>query len=68
MGESSSDCRKRTSLSFEPSHDRFGESNRLENLDWKKAIEDVRPFIERSSDLNLLTRENVFKLLKTRQP
>lgn len=41
-------------------------ANRLENLEWKKAIEDVRPFIERSSDLNLFTRENIFKLLKTR--
>jgi len=42
-------------------------AKRLENLDWKKAIEDVRPFIERSSDLNILTMENVLKLLKTRQ-
>jgi hypothetical protein len=41
---------------------------RLKNIDWKKAIEDTRPFIEKVSDLKLLTKENVIDLMKKRQP
>ena len=41
---------------------------RLKNIDWKKAIEDTRPFIEKASDLKLLTKENVINLMKKRQP
>ena len=40
---------------------------RLEEIDWKRAAEDVRPFIERAADLDLLTKENVLKLLKMRE-
>lgn len=39
-------------------------ASRIDDIDWKRAIEDVRPFIERSLDLDLLTKENVLKLLK----
>jgi len=41
-------------------------AGRIEDVDWKRAVEDVRPFIERSLDLDLLTKENVLKLLKSR--
>jgi len=41
-------------------------ARRLGDIDWKKAVEDVRPFIERTADLELLTKENVLKLLKSR--
>lgn len=40
---------------------------RLESIDWAQAVNDVHPFIERPSDLKLLTKDNVFKLLKSRQ-
>lgn len=43
-------------------------ARRLGDIDWKKAVEDVRPFIERPSDLELMTKENVLKLLKSRSP
>jgi len=39
---------------------------RLENIDWPKAVDDVRPLIEREADLNQLTRESVLKLLEYR--
>ncbi len=41
-------------------------AEKLEAVDWRQAIEDVRPFLERVSDLNLLTKDNVLKLLATR--
>lgn len=41
-------------------------ARRIEDVDWRDAIEDVRPFIERPSDLSLLTKENVLKLLRQR--
>jgi predicted nucleotidyltransferase component of viral defense system len=41
-------------------------AKKLEQIDWQKAIEDTRPFIERSSDLSLLTKENTLKLLRAR--
>ncbi len=40
---------------------------RLESIDWRKALDDVRPLIERESDLVQLTRENVLKLLASRR-
>jgi hypothetical protein len=36
---------------------------RLRNIDWKKSVADVRPFMERSSEVALLTQENFEKLL-----
>jgi predicted nucleotidyltransferase component of viral defense system len=39
---------------------------RLEQVDWKKSILDVKPFIERPNDAGLLTRENLEKLLGCR--
>jgi predicted nucleotidyltransferase component of viral defense system len=37
---------------------------RLETLDWKAIISDLRPFVERQSDLELLSREAIYKLLE----
>jgi hypothetical protein len=36
---------------------------RLRNIDWKKSVADVRPFLERSNEVALLTQENFEKLL-----
>lgn len=36
---------------------------RLNDLKWERAVEDVRPFLERHSDLSLLTEENCRRLL-----
>ncbi len=38
--------------------------NKVARIDWKAAREDVRPFLEREDDLELLTRENCLKLLE----
>ena len=38
-------------------------SNRLETLDWAQVMTDVRPFLDSSTDLDLLTRENVMRVL-----
>jgi len=35
----------------------------LENVDWKVIVTDVRPFLEKANDVDLLTRENFEKLL-----
>lgn len=43
-------------------------ARRIDDVDWKKALEDVRPFIERPLDLDLLTKENVLKLLEIHRP
>jgi predicted nucleotidyltransferase component of viral defense system len=40
--------------------------NRLESIDWPRAVDDVRPLIEREIDLSQLTRESVLKLLESR--
>jgi hypothetical protein len=37
---------------------------RLEEVSWEQAVEDVRPFLESSADAALLTRENLRRLLK----
>ena len=36
---------------------------RLETVTWEHIIEDVRPFLEASTDPNLLTRENILHVL-----
>jgi len=41
--------------------------DRIEIIDWSKAVEDVRPFIDRASDLALLTKEKVVNLLQSRK-
>lgn len=38
-------------------------AQKLKSIDWKRAVEDVRPFLERPQDINLLTKENVLNLL-----
>lgn len=42
-------------------------AKRLKTIEWEKAIEDTRPFIEKASDLKLLTKENVIDSLKKRK-
>lgn len=37
---------------------------RLKEFAWQQVLDDVRPFLEREADLNLLTRENCLKLLE----
>jgi hypothetical protein len=36
---------------------------RLGKIDWKKSVADVKPFLERSNEVALLTQENFEKLL-----
>jgi predicted nucleotidyltransferase component of viral defense system len=38
-------------------------AERIEQLDWEKVIADVKPFIEKQSDVQLLTKENLIKIL-----
>jgi predicted nucleotidyltransferase component of viral defense system len=38
--------------------------NRLESLDWEKARADVKPFLERAQDLDLVTKDALLGLLK----
>jgi predicted nucleotidyltransferase component of viral defense system len=38
--------------------------NRLKAIDWKAAVADVRPFLERPAEIDLLTLENFNRLLK----
>jgi hypothetical protein len=35
---------------------------RVSTLDWNKVLADVKPFIEKQSDLQMLTKENLIKL------
>ena len=37
--------------------------NRLKTMDWSAALADVRPFLERSGEIDLLTLENLGRLL-----
>jgi predicted nucleotidyltransferase component of viral defense system len=37
---------------------------RLETLDWKAVVSDLRPFVERQSDLELLSKQAIHKLLE----
>ena len=41
--------------------------DKLATIDWDRAVEDVRPFIERPSDLDILTKENMHKLLRSKR-
>ena len=36
---------------------------RVDVLDWDRAVADVRPFLERTEDVESLTRENAARLL-----
>jgi hypothetical protein len=38
--------------------------DRLQTASWDQVVADVRPFLEPSADLNLLTRENLFRVLE----
>lgn len=40
-------------------------AERVSTYDWSRVIEDVRPFLERQEDVNLLTADSVMALLKT---
>ncbi len=40
---------------------------RVENVRWDRAVEDVRPFLERQSELSLLTKENCLRILEGKQ-
>lgn len=37
---------------------------RLEGIDWRKSITDVKPFLERAEELELLTSEHIHRLLR----
>jgi predicted nucleotidyltransferase component of viral defense system len=37
---------------------------KLNAIDWHRAVEDVRPFLERAPDIKTMTKENIFKLLQ----
>jgi hypothetical protein len=37
---------------------------RLERIDWKKSIADVKPFLERADELELLTSDSIERLLR----
>jgi predicted nucleotidyltransferase component of viral defense system len=39
---------------------------RVKSLDWKKVISDVRPFLERQQDLDLLNEQVILRLLENR--
>ena len=41
-------------------------AEKLQAVEWRQVIEDVRPFFERASDLNLLPKDNVLKLFAAR--
>ncbi len=41
-------------------------SERLEKIQWDQAVRDVSPFLERSQDLGLITRDNFKSLLLSR--
>ena len=42
-------------------------ASRLQRVAWDQIVEDVRPFLDRTADPNILTRENLLKLLGVRQ-
>ncbi|NLZ03552.1 MAG: nucleotidyl transferase AbiEii/AbiGii toxin family protein [Phycisphaerae bacterium] len=37
---------------------------RIETLQWKQVVDDVKPFLERPGDVNLLTRETLLSVLE----
>jgi hypothetical protein len=40
----------------------------MKKLDWDRARADVRPFLERERDIDLLTKETLASLLRGREP
>ncbi|MBW2614557.1 MAG: nucleotidyl transferase AbiEii/AbiGii toxin family protein [Deltaproteobacteria bacterium] len=42
-------------------------AKRLKSINWETAVKDTHPFIEKASDLKLLTKENVMDILKRRR-
>jgi hypothetical protein len=40
---------------------------RLREFDWNKVIIDVKPFIEKQNELNMITKDNIINLVKNRQ-
>jgi hypothetical protein len=42
--------------------------DRLKALDWKTALADVRPFLEKPGEIELLTLENLSRLLLNAPP
>lgn len=42
-------------------------SQRLQTIPWTHVIDDVRPFLDPTADLNLLTKENLMRLLRIQQ-
>jgi len=38
--------------------------NRLQSVDWKKAVGDVKPFLESQFNVEMLTQENLVRLLQ----
>ena len=50
-----------------PSNWRLLLTDRLEKLNWEQAISDVRPFLERQSDLNIITQDNCLSLLSEKR-
>jgi len=36
---------------------------RFKTIEWQRVVNDVRPFLERSGDANLLTQENLLRVL-----
>lgn len=39
-------------------------AEKLDTIDWRRTVEDVRPFLERASEMEMMTKENVLKLLR----
>ena len=39
-------------------------ADRVSAMDWNRVIADVSPFLERSKEIELMTRENVLSLLR----
>jgi predicted nucleotidyltransferase component of viral defense system len=38
-------------------------AEKLDAIDWRRVVEDVRPFLEKASEIKMMTKENVLKLL-----
>ena len=41
-------------------------TDRVAAMEWDRVVADVRPFLERAEDVDMLTRQNVLGLLKAR--
>lgn len=42
--------------------------DRLERLDWQRAVDDLRPFVRCPADLDRITLENAASLLRRKSP